>query len=172
MSAPLLYVWNGEGFEPTPYYRRVAERQFQLGRVYRLEQVEARSWDSHKHYFAVLHEAWQNLPEDGPQFQSPEELRAWALTHTAFRDTREYRAANRQEALRVAKYLREGHDYSRIEFDADDPRIVRQYIPRSQAVSAMSGREFQLSKEAVLDVLAAKLGVTVEDLKQNAGTAA
>jgi hypothetical protein len=172
MSAPLLYVWNGEGFEPTPYYRRVAERQFQIGRVYRLEQVEARSWDSHRHYFAAVHDAWQNLPEGGPQFQSPDELRKWALTHTAFRDTREYRATNRQEALRVARYLREGHDYSRIEFDEDDPRIVRQYIPRSQAAATMSGREFQLSKQAVLDVLAAKLGVTVEDLKANAGRVA
>jgi hypothetical protein len=170
MSAPILYCWNGEGFEPTPYYRRLCSRLFQIGRVYRLEQVEQRSMDSHKHYFAALNTAWMNLREDHPeQFQSPDEMRKWALTHTQFRDVREYRANTKNEALRVAKYLKEGHDYSRVVIDGC---VVRQFIPRSQAVAAMSGRDFQTSKQAVLDVLAIKLDVKIEELMANAGKAA
>jgi hypothetical protein len=170
MSAPLLYAWTGEAMEPIKYFARLAAKQFKVGAVYRLEQVEARSIDSHKQYFAVINEAWLNLHEDdADKFASPDELRYWALTYTGFREVREYAAHSHAEALRVAKYLASDNRYCRLEIEG---LIVKQYLPRSQSFAAMTAREFQASKEAVFDVLAQKLGIGVDDLIANAGRAA
>jgi hypothetical protein len=172
MSAPLRFRWNGEAMEVLKHYQRIADKQFVIGEVYELAESYPRSANSHKAFFAAINEAWQNMPEDiAERWSTPDELRKWCLTFTEFRDVREYRASSYAEALRVAKYLREGQDYSRIEID-EAGKVVRQYIPRSQAYSNLNGREFQRSKEQVLDILAKKIGVTVEELEKNAGKAA
>jgi len=156
MSAPLIYVWNGSAMEPLRFFREQAAKQFKVGTAYRLVETERRSMESHRHFFACLNAAWANLPEDVADFfRTPDELRKWALTHT--------------EALRVAQFLGDGPDYSRV---AVDGRTVTQFKPLSQAWSQMDSREFQKSKQAVLDVLAEKIGVNVEELMANAGNAA
>ena len=78
-------------------------------------------------------------------------------------------ARSRAEAQRFAKYQAGGEQYCRIEIDG---KTVRVHIPRSQSLTAMTQQEFQQSKTAVLDVLAQKLGVSVEKLEANAGRAA
>jgi len=170
MSAPLIYVWNGSAMEPLRFFREQAAKQFKAGTAYRLVETERRSMESHRHFFACLNAAWANLPEDVADFfRTPDELRKWALTHTEFREVREYQATSHTEALRVAQFLGDGPDYSRV---AVDGRTVTQFKPLSQAWSQMDSREFQKSKQAVLDVLAEKIGVNVEELMANAGNAA
>ena len=167
MTAPLLYIWSGECMEPVRHYRRVAAEQFKIGRVYRLGEIEPRSMESHQHFFACINEAWLNLPEAlAERWTTPDELRKWALTHTGLRTTREYVARSNAEAQRVAKFETGGDQYCRIEIDG---KTVRVHIPRSQSLTSMTRREFQQSKTAVLDVLAQKLGISVETLEANAG---
>src|SRR5215831_7538972 len=165
MSSPLMCKWTGETLEPLAYFRKIASSQFKPGETYRIVEVESRSWNSHRHFFACINEAWRNLQEDdSDRFPSPDHLRKWALTFTEFCIVREYGAASRAEALRVASHLRKGEIYKRVEIDGT---IVREFTPMSQALAAMpNNRVFQRSKDAVLDVLARRLGVTIEELEE------
>jgi hypothetical protein len=164
----LMYTWTGDVMDPLGSHRRLARAAFKVGAVYRLGLMEVRSWNSHKHFFAQVADAWNTMPEGSP-WTTPDELRLWALTYTEFRDVREYVARSEGEALRFAAFQKDASGYCRIEIEGT---TVTVYTPRSQAVSEMSAREFQRSKEAVFGVLAEKLGITVEELKANAGTAA
>src|SRR5262245_50682932 len=165
MGAPMMFRWDGEAMQPLPYFRKRAVAEFKAGESYTLAENEQRSMNSHRHFFATITEAWNNLREDeADQFPSPDHLRKWALTYTPFCDVHHYHAASRAEALRVAKFLSSSSDYSRVEIENN---IVRHYVPHSQALAAMpNNRTFQLSKSAVLDVLAKKLGVSVERLEE------
>jgi len=166
----MIYAWDGEAMTPLPYFRKQADKVFIVGKAYRLAEVEPRSMQSHRHFFACINEAWANLPEEyADRFRTPDELRKWALTFTEYRDVREYQAKSHNEALRIAKFLTDGPDYVRVEVDGAS---VTEYRPRSQAVANMDSREFGRSKQQVLDVLAEKIGVTVEELQSNAGRAA
>lgn len=160
-----MYRWTGEVLEPLGYFRQMAAAEFKPGETYRLVEVETRSMNSHKHFFACINEAWRNLREDEEQrnlFPSPEHLRKWALTYTPFCDVHEYRASSQAEAQRVARFLASESEYSRVEIRN---AVVRHFKPLSQALQAMPNNKiFQQSKTAVLDVLARKLGVTVENL--------
>jgi hypothetical protein len=50
------------------------------GEIITVEEVKERSAKSHRHYFAVINEAWQNLPEDlADEFPNAEALRKRAL---------------------------------------------------------------------------------------------
>jgi len=171
MSPPLMYKWDGEAMRPLPYFRKQAVAAFKDGECYRLAETGLRSMQSHKHFFACMHEAWSNLREDqADQFPSADHLRKWALTFTQFCDVHTYQASSNAEALRVGKFISSGEQYSRVEIDGK--RVVH-YVPHSQAVAAMpDNRTFQASKSAVLDVLARKLGVTVQQIEAAARRAA
>jgi|SRR5215831_20560315 len=170
MSAPLLAKWDGEVFRPMPYFRRQVVEQFKPGEIYRLIEHGDRSAESHRHFFACVHEAWNNLREDdADRFPSADHLRKWALTFTPFCDIRSYRAASHSEALRVAKMMTEGEQYVRCEVEDKQVTI---YTPHSQAYASMNNRAFQQSKSAVLDVLARKLGVSVQSIEAAARRAA
>src|SRR5215831_4301887 len=91
MSVPLLLQWDGETFTPLAYFKKLAADNFTSGETYRLVEVESRSWRSHKHYFACIHEAWRNLREQEiDDFPSADHLRKWALTFTEFCTTRQF----------------------------------------------------------------------------------
>ena len=171
MSPPLMYKWDGEVMRPLPYFRKQAVAAFKEGDTYRLAETGLRSMQSHRHFFACVYEAWANLREDQAEhFPSADHLRKWALTFTQFCDVHTYHAASKAEAMRVMTFLAGGDTYSRIEIDGT---TVTHYVPHSQAVAAMpDNRTFQASKSAVLDVLALKLGVSVEQIEAAARRAA
>lgn len=175
-TSPLLFQWDGFAgcMKPVGAHMRRARQQYQDGGKYALAEYEPRDWESHASFFATindmyascLQQAFLNLPEGAGPFKTPDELRKWALTHTGFRTVSMYRAASEREAKRMAKYLRERPDYTRVVFDEHDPRIVWEFIPRSQSYQSMSRREFRESKKAVLDFLAQAIGVSVDELRE------
>jgi hypothetical protein len=168
----LLYAWDGSAMHPISHFRKLAGETFKVGRLYRLAEVEPRSANSHKQYFAVINDAWLNLPEGKRDwFLTPDELRKWALTFTGWRTVREYPARTELEALRVLKFLQSDERYSRVEVDRET-NVVRQIIPMSQSEAEMSRTKFQESKDDVFRVLAEKLGVDVDTLMREAGNAA
>lgn len=173
MSAPLLYAWTGEAMEPISSHYGIARRQFKVGGVYRLGIVEHRSMDSHKQFFAVINEAFANLPDEVRReigVTSEDELRKWALTHTGHSNVTEYPARSLAEARRVMRLLKEQlSGYFRIEVN---DRMLRVYEPHSMEFAKMDRRTFQRAKDDVFIVLASMLGVPIDDLIKNAGRAA
>jgi hypothetical protein len=172
MNKPVTYRWDGEVMRPLGnYFDQYMRENFTQGECYDLVLVEQRSANSHKHFFAVLRSAWDNLPEgEENRFPTPEHLRKWALTYTPYCSVRSYEASSKSEAIRVAEFLQHDGQFSRVEIK---DRMVLHYIPSSQAVAAMPGNHiFMASKKAVLIVLAQRLGVDVAALEEAGRTAA
>jgi hypothetical protein len=127
--------------------------------AYRLIVAAERSAASHRHYMASVAEAWKNLPEHlADEFPTPDHLRGWALIRTGFCDVVKV-VGNRRSMRRI-----EG--YSVIEVDDEGTMTIR--TARSQSYAAMARKEFEASKTAVLDYLAALVKTTPEELKQAA----
>jgi hypothetical protein len=170
VSAPLTYQWDGDAMRPLAYFAKQADRQFVVGQRYRLEEAHQRSVETHNHYFAALHEAWSNLPEPwAERFPTPDHLRKYALIKAGFRTETTYVAHSKAEALRFASFLRSIDEYALAHVD---DKLVTFWTAKSQSRTAMSAKEFQASKVAVLDVAANMIGVSADELTAHAGKAA
>jgi hypothetical protein len=162
-----IFRWDGEAM--VPLRPRLADKDFVVGMPYHLEVVEERNSKSHRHYFAALHEAWQNLPDElAERFPTSEHLRAYALIKTGFHDQRSIVASSKAETLRLAGFVRPCNEFSVV--------IVRDatvsiFTAKSQSTRAMGKEAFQASKTAVLDYAASLIGVKTGALQRHAETA-
>lgn len=168
---PILCLWDGENFTPAgPHWARLADRHFVVGCQYPLEVREDRSAESHRHYFACINDAWQNLPDDlAERFRTPEHLRKWALIRCGYADERSIVCSSRAEALRVAAYVGQFDEYAVV---LAKGATVTAWTAKSQSMKAQGKKEFQRSKDAVLDFVAGLIGTTRDALAENAGKAA
>lgn len=169
-APPLLCRWDGEHFTPAgPHWARMADKHFVVGALYPLEAREDRSVASHRHFFAAVNEAWQNLPDDlAARFPSPDHLRKWALIKSGYRDERSIVCASKAEAQRVAAFVKPIDGFAVVIVSA---AVVTLYTAKSQSVRAMGKEEFGKSKDAVLDALATLIGTSADELR-GAGEAA
>lgn len=142
----------------------------QEGEVVSFEVERDRSMKSHRHQFAEIRDAWENLPEslaEAPWAQSPGALRKHALIATGQCDVETIDAGSKAAAERVGAYVgslaRKAHGYA---LTVVSGPVVRCYTPHSQSVRAMGGKGFQESKTKVLDWIAAQIGVTRDDLER------
>ena len=162
MTAPLPFRWTGEAFEPLPRARRACAEAFVIGEVYTLAEEKARSSNSHRHYFAMVNEAWATLPEHmAAQFPTAEHLRKFALIKAGFADSRQIVAASKAEALRIAAFIRPLDEYGVVSVEG---AVVTHWTAQSQSTRAMGGKRFQESKSAVLDYIASLSGAQAGDL--------
>ncbi|NBJ13304.1 hypothetical protein [Microvirga arsenatis] len=169
-TAPILYQWNGEAMVPHPRFRAECDRSFVVGENYRLAIHEDRSLSSHNHEFAFVAEAWAQLPEHlTEQFRTPEHLRKRALIDAGYFNQQEVDAGSHAAALRVANFLASMDEYSVVVVRGP---IVVVRKPKSQSRRAMGAREFQESKQAILEIISAMIGVQPETLNRNTGRAA
>ncbi|MEI2388043.1 hypothetical protein [Breoghania sp. JC706] len=170
MTAPIPFHWDGDAMVPLTPFRKRADDVFVIGQVYRLEEIEERSAKSHKHYFACIREAWQNLPEEwADKFPTPEHLRKWALIMCGYADERSIVCASKAEALRLAAFIRPMDDFAVV---VARENVVKAFTPQSQSTRTMGQKPFQESKDAVLDKIAQLIGTDAATLKRNAGMAA
>ena len=147
--APMLFEWNGEAMVPVRRFHNIANATFTVGEVYRMEAQEQRSLISHNHYFATLQQIWESLPERYvDHIPSVEHMRKWALIRTGFRDERSIVCASKAEAERVAAFVKPMDDFAIV---IAHEASVLVYTAKSQSMKAMGAKEFQRSKEAVLD---------------------
>jgi len=160
-----IFTWDGEAMQPRR--PKLADETFVVGEVYRMEVREERGVNTHRHYFASIKEAWLNLPDlDAERFPTPEHLRKHALIKAGWRDERTLVAASKPEALRIAAFMRPRDEYSIVLVrDA----VVVEYTAKSQSLKAMGRKDFQASKQAVLDTVAGMVGVTAGQIADNAG---
>jgi hypothetical protein len=169
--APILCQWDGESFTPVSQtWARRADQHYVVGERYTIAPVEERSQRSHNHFFAVIADAWRNLPEEyADQFPSETHFRRWLLIKAGYRDERTIVCASNAEAQRVAAFIKPLDEYAVV---VVRDSVVIHWTAKSQSARAMKSKEFQASKEACFDVLAKMLGTTAGALKQNAKDAA
>jgi hypothetical protein len=170
MIAPLVTRWDGEAFVPLGRSAKECNASRVVGQLYRLVDHEERSEASHSHYFAVIAEGWSNLPDNhAARFQNPEALRKFALIRTGYATQRQYVAASKAEALRVAAFAPSTEEY---ELATVEGNVVTIWRAESQSYRAMGKARFQASKDAVLGFIASLLEVAPETLEKETGRAA
>lgn len=158
-AAPITLRYEGDGeFRVlSNYWAARADKEFVVGEVYKMVEHHDRSSASHNHFFAAIANAHGNLPDELLEiYPSTEHLRKKALIRKGYRDEREYVCASKAAALELVRTIRVLDDYAIIE--ARD-NVVRIWTAKSQSVKAMGAKEFQESKQKVLDWLDALLGV-------------
>jgi hypothetical protein len=157
MSAPLTFVWDGDTMMPVASCRRAANATFVVGERYRMEVVEERSQRSHSHYFASIHEMWASLPDEkAVHFPTAVHLRKFALIRCGYSDQRQIVCASKAEAQRIAGFIKPMDEYAVV---THHEAVVSVFTAQSQSRKAMGHREFQDSKDRVLDYIAGLLGV-------------
>lgn len=135
-----------------------------------------RSRRTHDHQFAWLADAHANLPEwyvGKPWAASPDTLRKKALIETGFCDVAEFNCATPDDAMTAArlfyKQATEAHGYAKFDVEGVSVSV---FTPHSQSNKAMDAATFQRSKTAVLNWVAARIGVEPETLAREGGMSA
>jgi hypothetical protein len=145
-----------------PLNPRAADRLYVVGQRYNLEHREDRSATTHNHEFAWLHEAWLNLPENlADVYASPEHLRKRALIDTGWYDEEIIDCSTNAAALRVASSFRRRDDFALVIVRGP---LVSIRTAKSQSRRAMTKRQFAASKQAILEVVSAMIGVSPDAL--------
>lgn len=156
-SINIIYEWDGETMRPLPRFHNLANAEFVVGERYRCEVQEDRSWVSHKHQFAWLHEAWLTLPEHvAARFMNEDQLRKHGLISGGFCDSTTIVCASRAEAERWCKHLRSREPDTVVSINGN---VLVQFTAWSQSRRAMDAKTFQRSKQAVLDYVDGLLGI-------------
>lgn len=165
MSAPLQCIWTGEAFRPAN--RRsleAADDRYGAGEIVWIDPERPRSKVSHDHFFIVVREAWQTLPEHlGSRYPTEDSLRHFALCKAGYCDVETFVASSRAEGLRLAGFIRAGAKDG-VQVVVNGPAITR-LTPHSQSLKAMGAKVFQESKAAVLEAIADLLDVQPEALR-------
>lgn len=162
MNAPAIFNWDGEHMVPWPRFAGLCNKQYVVGESYRLVECEERSTATHNHEFAWLKDAWLNLPEDIAElYPSPEHLRKRALIEAGFYDEQVVDAGTNAAAIRVASAFRAREEFSLV--IVRGPHVVLR-TAKSQSRRAMDKKDFQASKTAIMDVIAAMIGVDSKTL--------
>lgn len=154
MISPVIFQWDGDHMVPMPRFAQLCDKTFVVHEYYRMNVILERSWRSHAHYFAALHEAWANLPEEYQMeswAQSSEHLRHFALIRVGLFDAKIDQVSTNAEAIRTAALIRPLAPLSVV--TAVRSTVVT-HTAQSQSYAAMGGAEFQKSKGLVLDFVA------------------
>jgi hypothetical protein len=167
---PIIYEATEDGLVPLPRFQNLYAAEFTPGGLYKMAEVEDRDMRSHRHFFASVREVWMNLPEQlAARFPSPDHLRKWCLIEEGYCKYVEFACKDAKAARIAAASVRAADQYAVIKIDRD---VVRIWTAESQSVRAMGKERFQKSKWDALNRLAAMVGVSAKELRENAGEAA
>jgi len=156
---PFPFTWDGERMltKDSAYWRARAAERWEVGRLYNLVEYRERSGASHNHEFAWLDDAWKNLPEGvDAMYPTPQHLRKRALIDAGYFDEEIIDVGTHDAALRVASFVRRKDDFAMV-IVRDGFVFVR--TAKSQSRRAMKKKEFQDSKQAVMDRVEDIIGV-------------
>jgi hypothetical protein len=166
-----MFKWDGEAMRP--HLIEQAARQYTVGENYYLDAVDE-AWDEktesfRRAYFAMMREAFRNLPETVARFRDHRHLRKWALIKLGYANEQDLVCESVADALRFTAYLGRVQPESVVSCKAN---VIKIWTAQSQRRSAMRPDEFKDSANAVLDLLSDIIGVNVRDLRRNADKAA
>jgi len=158
-APPLLMQYDGEVMRPPDSrWEKLWVRHFAIGETYLMVEHNDRSANSHRHYFAVLYQMWESLPEqyaDAPWATTSEHLRKYALIRTGHYNSTSLVCASKAEAQRVAAFMRPVDEFSVV---IAKESVVTRYTACSQSMKAMGNDVFQQSKTKVLDFVEDLIG--------------
>jgi hypothetical protein len=157
-------AWDGEVLRPLPRFAKIADVHYVVGDVHLVAEIEERSEKAHRHEFAWLREAWLSLPENlADLYPSTEHLRKRALIDAGFYDEQVIDCGSQAAALRVASFARGEDDFALV--ITRGPLVVVRKA-KSQSRRAMRPDEFQRSKTALMETVAAMIGVKTDALQR------
>ena len=148
---PIPCRFDGEAFAPLPRFARVVAEHYLAGTIYHLTVEKERSPKSHRQFFAIINDVFENLPEHETRWMTAEHMRKWALIKAGYADVATFPCASAAEALRWAPILAAADTYSIVV-----PRgsVVTRYTAQSIAWASMGHKDFQACKDAVFRILA------------------
>lgn len=165
MKITLAMRWDGDAMRPVGRFAAQAKTEFVAGENYLLEVIEQRSAKSHAHYFSVISECWANLrDQDAERFKTPEQLRKWALIKCGYFDLQSLVCSSNAEAIRVQAFMKPIDEFAVVTVHDN---IVLRFTAKSQSTRAMGAKDFQESKQRVLDLLADMIGTTTKQLSES-----
>ena len=168
MSRPFAFkfMWDGEILTPTPQTIAHCKSELGAGEIITLERAEERSEASHSHYFVRLHEIWMNLPDYfGNEYPTEKHLRIKALIRTGYCYERDIVCDTGRDAALLAGFIAEHKAYDIIDVRGN---VIKQFTAKSQSRKAMGKKQFEESKDAVLGFASNLIGISPEQLKENA----
>jgi len=172
MTFPIKFAWDGEAMVPaTPFLARRADKEYVVGESYTLVEEKQRSTATHNHEFAWLSGAWSSLPPyyaDEPWAKTPEHLRKYALIRCHFCNVQMYACKFKAEARRLAAVIGSMDEFALV---VTEGRKVTRFTAKSQSRKAMDAREFQASKQAILEFIGDLIGVDAATLAQQQAAA-
>lgn len=154
---PIPLAWDGEAFHPiNQHWARKCDERFVVGETYTLDEIHARSSATHAHYFAMVNDIWQSLPDHmSEQFPTSEHLRKYALIRTGFHTMQQHVCQSKAEAQRLAAAVK---PYDTYQVVTVKDSVVTVYHAISQDYRSMNKETFADSKEKVLDWCANLIG--------------
>lgn len=172
-SEAISFIWDGRSMIPLDRYRSLASRQFRPGNVYPMIPHRDRSMKAHGLYFKAIEVAWQNLPEEWQRrrdsnldrFPSSTHLRKWALIQEGFANRIERICKSHEDAIEWGKFIREELDPYAVLEVAGDVLVI--WTAQSQDAN-MGHDEFQRSMDKVMGRVAHMLGISADELCDNA----
>lgn len=161
---PMVYRWDGCAMQILPRFAKEADKRFVCGQTYVLEEIQERSAASHRHFFAMVNEAFLNLPESiAAQWATADHLRKFCLVKAGFHNHRSIVASSKAEARRLAAFVRPMDEFAIVSVNEC---VVNVYTAQSQSVRAMGKQDFQRSKDAVLEILNDLIGVKQGEIER------
>src|SRR5690606_27861428 len=143
-QVPLRWVWDGEAevMRPaSPIWARKANERYVDTMEYRLQEIYDRSPETHRHYFAVIRDAWLSLPDElAAQFETPEHLRKWAVIKAGYHEKKSIHCASVAEARKVAAFMRPLDTYAIV---TTTENVVTVWTAQSQDHRHMDKATFQ-----------------------------
>lgn len=169
----VAFVWSGREMVPLDRFRMLANRQFRPGREYALIPHRGRSEKAHGLYFKCIQTCWENLPDqwrrsrdnNHERFPTSEHLRKWALIQEGYADEHTLACESEEKAREVATLARSLDGYAVIRVSGD---IVIVWTAQSQDHHHMGHDDFQRSMDKVLGRLSSMLGISIDELTDNA----
>lgn len=143
-----------------PKQRWLFDRLFAEGQEYTIEIHEPRSDKSHRHYFAVIREAWKNLPEDlSAQHPSPEHLRKWSLIKLGYSIKRNIVCETTEQRDAIAAMAGQLDENAVVLTQGLVVTVFTAKTQKTTGPGAMNRDDFQKSKQDVIDYVASLIGV-------------
>lgn len=161
----ILFQWDGEAMVPLPKFAAECDAEYVVGYTYVLEAYtpqDQRSRASHAHYFAMVSDLWQNLPEryaGEPWAATPDHLRKYALISTGWHKSTSHPVASGAEARRTAATVRSLTPSDDFVIAVPRGDVVEVYRAKSQSYKGMRKADFQQSKDDVIAFIKTLVGI-------------
>lgn len=144
------------------------------GGVYNVSLAKDRSPESHKQFFAVLADAFHQMPEAKQQWRDPEHLRKWLLCKVSWCNQTDTVLSSNDDAMKYATMIKSLDPYSVVYVNDN---VVRYWEPKSMKMAranngGMSKQDFQRVKQDSFDFLDDYLGLERGTLAKEGGKAA